>query len=298
MKNFMKQLKFALFLLSGVLVLSSCSNTTSSEDDEEHLDPFGVTMIMNGVEIAKQENGVVTYNEGDHFELQTGEETNIINIRWISEDGDRFVPDEDAYNLQWVIEDENVLEVEQHEEDGKWAFHLKGVGTGESEIRFSLFHVDHADFTSLPFEVHVEEAVSSSQITDEAGTVLVSIDEDGTADAGLSVNAGETTGSHIIYLLDGDGDDISDYADEMELEFHVEDESVATAEMVEIDGRFGFILTGVQAGETAFHFEILAGEYDHEHDDDEDHDHEDDDHDHDDEELVIYESPDISLTVN
>jgi hypothetical protein len=298
MKNFMKQLKFALFLLSGALILSSCSNSTSSDDDEEHLDPFGVTMIMNGVEIAKQENGVVTYNEGDYLELQTGEETNIINIRWISEDGDRFVPDEDAYNLQWVIDDENVLEVEQHEEDGKWAFHLKGVGAGESEIRFSLFHVDHADFTSLPFEVHVETAVSSSQITDETGSVLVRIDEDGNADSGLTINAGETSGSHIIYLFDEEGANLSDYADEMELEFHVEDESLATAELVEVDGRFGFVLTGIEAGETAFHFEILAGEHDHDHDDDDDHDHEDDDHDHDDEELVIYESPDISLTVN
>jgi hypothetical protein len=298
MKKYILQLKSVLLILPALLIFTSCDNSTSSGEDEEHLDPFGVAMIMNGVEIAKQENGEITYNEGDHLELKTGEETNIINIRWISEDGDRFIPDEDSYNLQWTIDNESVLEVEQHEEDGKWAFHLKGAGAGETDIRFSLFHVDHADFTSLPFEVHVEAAVASSQITDETGSVLVRIDEDGNADSGLTINAGETSGSHIIYLFDAEGANISDYADEMELEFHVEDESIATAELVEVEGRFGFILTGIEAGETAFHFEILGGEHDHDHDhdDDEDHDHEDDDHD--DEELVIYESPDISLTVN
>jgi len=251
-------------------------------------------MIMNGVEIAKQENGEVTYNEGDHIELKTGEETNIINIRWISEDGDRFVPEEDSYYLEWAIDDENILEVEQHEEDGKWAFHLKGSGAGETDIRFSLFHVDHADFTSLPFEVHVEEAVASSQITDETGRVLVRIDEDGNTDSGMAINANETTGPYNIYLFDEEGDNLSDYADEMEIEFHIDDESIATAEITEVEGRFGIILTGVQTGETNFHFEILAGEHDH--DEDDDHDHEDEDHD--DEDLVIYESPDISLTVN
>jgi len=251
-------------------------------------------MIMNGVEIAKQENGEVTYNEGDHIELKTGEETNIINIRWISEDGDRFVPEEDSYYLEWAIDDENILEVEQHEEDGKWAFHLKGSGAGETDIRFSLFHVDHADFTSLPFEVHVEEAVASSQITDETGSVLVRIDEDGNTDSGMAINANETTGPYNIYLFDEEGVNLSDYADEMEIEFHIDDESFATAEITEVEGRFGIILTGVQTGETNFHFEILAGEHDH--DEDDDHDHEDEDHD--DEDLVIYESPDISLTVN
>jgi len=294
MKTTINQLKSVLFILPALLIFTSCDNSTSSEEDEEHLDPFGVTMIMNGVEIAKQENGEVTYNEGDHIELKTGEETNIINIRWISEDGDRFVPEEDSYYLEWAIDDENILEVEQHEEDGKWAFHLKGSGAGETDIRFSLFHVDHADFTSLPFEVHVEEAVASSQITDETGSVLVRIDEDGNTDSGMAINANETTGPYNIYLFDEEGVNLSDYADEMEIEFHIDDESFATAEITEVEGRFGIILTGVQTGETNFHFEILAGEHDH--DEDDDHDHEDEDHD--DEELVIYESPDISLTVN
>ena len=294
MKTTINQLKSVLFILPALLIFTSCDNSTSSEEDEEHLDPFGVTMIMNGVEIAKQENGEVTYNEGDHIELKTGEETNIINIRWISEDGDRFVPEEDSYYLEWAIDDENILEVEQHEEDGKWAFHLKGSGAGETDIRFSLFHVDHADFTSLPFEVHVEEAVASSQITDETGSVLVRIDEDGNTDSGMAINANETTGPYNIYLFDEEGDNLSDYADEMEIEFHIDDESFATAEITEVEGRFGIILTGVQTGETNFHFEILAGEHDH--DEDDDHDHEDEDHD--DEDLVIYESPDISLTVN
>lgn len=294
MKYYITQLKFVLFALPVLLIFTSCDNSTSSSDDDEHSDPFGVAMIMNGVDIAKQENGEVTYNEGDHLELIKGEETDLILIRWISEDGDRFVPDEDDYNLQWAIDDEDVLEVEQHEKDGKWAFHLKGAGAGETEIRFSLFHVDHADFTSQAFEVHVEEAVASSQIKDESGQVLVRIDEDGNADKGITISAGETTSPYIIYLFDAEGNNISDYADDMEVEFHIDAESIATANLTEVEGRVGFILNGLQSGDTSFHFEVIGGE--HGHDDDDDHD--DDEDDHDDDEAYIYESPEISLTVN
>ena len=74
-----------------------------------------------------QENGEVTYNEGDHLELGLVRKPILITVRWIAEDGDRFVPDTDeGFSLKWIIGDENVVEVEQHEEDGAWSFHLGG----------------------------------------------------------------------------------------------------------------------------------------------------------------------------
>lgn len=144
------------------LLIVSCSNSVGSDDDddhEEHSEPFGVALIMNGVEIAFQEDGTVNYDSGDHLEIAEGEETDLITVRWIAEDGDRFEAHADeGYSLRWSGYDESILEVEQHEEDSPWQFHLVGVEAGETEIQFELWHNDeHSDFTSLPFVVHVHE---------------------------------------------------------------------------------------------------------------------------------------------
>lgn len=149
-------------LFSLATLLSSCENSASAEE-EEHSDPFGLALIINGVEIAKQENGVVSYETGDFISLTAGDETDLITLRWIDEGGDRFVPDEtEGYGLQWQVADETITEVEQHEEDGAWSFHLKGLAAGDTNVRFQLFHNDHSDFTSLPFEVRVAEAVAAT----------------------------------------------------------------------------------------------------------------------------------------
>lgn len=171
-----------LSIITGALFFNACENSTGSEEHIEHSDPFGVAMILNEVEIALQENGEISYNEGNHLELEVGEETDLITIRWIAEDGDRFVPDtEDGYGLNWVVENEDVLEIEQHDEDGAWSFHLIAKSAGDSHLQFQLWHNDHADFTSLEFEVHVESTISSSQVTNESGTVLVEMNEDGSS---------------------------------------------------------------------------------------------------------------------
>jgi hypothetical protein len=157
MKTLNNNIFIPFIIFFSFISLTSCNNPASSEEEEEHNEPFGVALIMNGVEIAAQENGVITYSDGDRFELGVGEETNLITVRWISEDGDRFIPDTaEGYSLSWLIGNENVVEVEQHDEDGAWSFHLTGLGAGDSDLQFELFHNDHEDFTSSPFKVRVE----------------------------------------------------------------------------------------------------------------------------------------------
>ena len=79
-------------------------------------------------------------------------------MRFIDEDGDQFVPDaDDGYALDWEIADESIAEVEQHEEDGPWAFHIAGLEEGQTTLVVKLNHNDHADFVSKDIEIHVEE---------------------------------------------------------------------------------------------------------------------------------------------
>jgi hypothetical protein len=275
--------------ISALLVLTSCDNPASSDDHDDHASPFGVALILNGVEIAVQENGEVSYHEGDHIELEVGEETNLITVRWIAEDGDRFAPDaEDGYSLNWIVGNENVVEVEQHEEDGAWAFHMVGLSAGESDVQFELFHNDHADFTSSAFEVHVEQAVSSMEVRDGSGNAVLSVDETGSITGSVNVNESETTEELTAVFFDDEGTEI-DLTDGYELEWHLETGS----EFVTIDrsteNPFAFTLTGVAQGQATMHFELIK----------EHGDHEGDDHDHGDEHgIAAYESPDITITVN
>ncbi|WP_340103676.1 hypothetical protein [Rhodohalobacter sp. 8-1] len=282
LKNKLTVLSLALFTL---FAFTSCSNPASSDDDEEHLTPFGVALILNGVEVAVQENGEVTYADGDHLELEIGEETNLITLRWIAEDGDRFVPNTDeGYSLSWIVDNENVVEVEQHEEDGAWAFHIVGLSAGESDIQFQLFHNDHADFTSSPFEVHVEQAVSGMAVRDQAGNAVLSIDESGTITGSLELTTDETTEELTAVFLDEEGTEI-DTGSDYELEWHVESGSEFVTIERSTSNPFAFTFTGTAQGQATLHFELLVEHGDHE-DEGEEHG------------IAAYESPDITITVN
>lgn len=274
------------FLFAGTAIFVSC-DTTSVDDHETHSDPFGVTMIMNGIEIATQEDGETTYQDGDHLEIELGQETNVIQVRWIAEDGERFTPDpNDGYTLQWNIANEDVLEVEQHEEDGPWNFHLVGVGNGETTIALELWHYDHADFTSQPFDVHVEAVVSGMDIRDESGQSVVSVNNDEVTGS-FDVTAGETIGPFTAYFHDEEGTEI-DTDHDYELEWHLNGSEQASIEAVEGEP-FSVIINGLTSGQAEVHFSLIKKQ--------DDHDHDEDQNDHD-EEIEVFESPDIIITIN
>ncbi len=143
-----------LFVLAGVLLFSACNPT--GNDEQGHDEPFGLVLLQSGIEIAKQQNGVISYASGSSISVPLGDETPLITLRFLDEDGDSFVPEDQQYSLLWAIDNENVLEVHTHDGDGKWAFHLEGASVGTTTIRFSLMHDGHTDFQSLPFTTRVE----------------------------------------------------------------------------------------------------------------------------------------------
>jgi len=142
------------FVLVGILFISAC-NPTGDENDA-HSEPFGLVLLQSGVELAKQQNGTISYTSGSSLAVPLGDETPLITLRFLDEDGDQFVPEEAESSLMWAIDNESVLEVHTHDGDGKWAFHLEGAGAGSTTIRFLLMHDGHSDFESLPFRVKVE----------------------------------------------------------------------------------------------------------------------------------------------
>ena len=137
----------------GTFVFSACSNSTSSNDEEEHADAEGFVLTMNGADLVTQLPGGTISGE---IELEPGEETDLISIYFFDDDGDRFQPDEPEFSLGFEFEDEGIAEFEQHEEDGKWSFHIHAEAEGITDLKLKLMHGGHSDFTTQDIHVHVE----------------------------------------------------------------------------------------------------------------------------------------------
>lgn len=142
-----------LFSVLGVFVLSACSNSTSSDDHDEHADAEGFVLTMNGTDLITQLPGGTITGE---IELEPGEESDLITIYFLDDDGDRFQPDEPEYSLGFEFEDSGIAEFEQHDEDGLWSFHIHAETAGVTDLRLKLMHNDHSDFTTQDIHVHVE----------------------------------------------------------------------------------------------------------------------------------------------
>ena len=152
--NLLSTAKTVLSLIIFAGILTACSNSTSS-DDHDHSDPEGFRLKMNGQTIVEQ---LPEQDVTGEFELTPGEETALITIYFIDHDGDEFQPEEDEYSLGYEFEDAGIAEFEQHDEDGKWSFHLHAESEGITDLKLMLMHNDHSDFESQHIHVHVEAA--------------------------------------------------------------------------------------------------------------------------------------------
>jgi hypothetical protein len=151
--------------LALVLVMSACGDDDNPVDGhgDEHADAIGLVLTDSGAEIARDQRGTIT----GQIEVGVERETALLSVRFLADDGDLFVPEDEENSLGWEIADESIAEVEHHEEDGKWAFHILGHAAGETTISLKILHDDHADFVSRPIEIHVTEGGPGEAHSDE-----------------------------------------------------------------------------------------------------------------------------------
>ena len=146
----------SVIVLAALAFVAGCGDDDNPVDshDEEHAEAFGFVMLNSGVPIVTQSEGKL---EGE-VDVGLEKETPLLQIRFLNEEGERFTPHtEDGYSLGWEVTDTSVAEVEWHEEDGAWAFHIIGESVGETTMTIKINHGGHSDFVSLPFEIHVTE---------------------------------------------------------------------------------------------------------------------------------------------
>lgn len=144
---------FLYSILGLFIIVAACSNSTSPDDHDEHSEPEGFRLTMNGQTLIEQLPGGTITGE---IELEPGQETDLITIQFLAEDGDEFQPEEAEYSLGFEFEDTGIAEFEQHDEDGRWSFHIHAEAAGVTDLRLKLMHNDHSDFTTQDIHVHVE----------------------------------------------------------------------------------------------------------------------------------------------
>jgi len=152
-----KRLGWAMALIATVAV-GACGDDPVAV--EEHGEPAGVELVLNGAVIASYDGTTMTWT--GEMEVEVGMETAHIDVRFVDEDGDPIDFDsEPDFYLEVMVEDETIAEFEQ-DTPGEFGGHLHGEAVGETDVTFSLMHgsvgTGHADFTTMAVHAHVEAA--------------------------------------------------------------------------------------------------------------------------------------------
>ena len=146
---------FMIFAFASIFTISCDDDPISPQS--EHFEAIGMYISSSGMEIAS----ILRGETDDTLYAVLGELTDHMDAQFYDEDENIVDPpdDEDSW-LSWEIDDENIVEVWQHEgEEGGFEFHLRGLQEGQTNIEFMIMHVDHADFRSgkIPVVTIVEE---------------------------------------------------------------------------------------------------------------------------------------------
>ncbi len=128
------------------LALAACG----TDPDDDHPEAVKVELVISGRVEATYTASSATWT--GELEVDEGEETAHITVRFLEEDG--TVIEGDEVGLKVEIEDESIAEWEQ---EGDFGGHLHGKSEGETDVTFILLHNDHEEFKTRPVHAHVHE---------------------------------------------------------------------------------------------------------------------------------------------
>ena len=155
-----------LFCLIFVSLIAISCDDDSNPMAEDHIDAEGFILESNETEIYREFEGAIVVN---NLNLTTTGESSVLelSVHFLDHDGNEIEHEEeegDEDELSFSIADSSIISVvaEDHEEDGdeghhELAFELTGLSAGTTTFTLSLMHDGHADYTSLPISVTVNE---------------------------------------------------------------------------------------------------------------------------------------------
>ncbi len=145
--------RFFIALLFAAMVFTACEKDNpveAEEHDHDHAEAVGLVLSSNG-------ESVVNYTDGEvlgTIELNLNDGAVSYQLQFIAEDGDRFVPEEDHYSLDYEISNNAVFSLLMDQKND-WDFSLEPKQAGSATLVIKIMHGDHADFVSAPLQVEV-----------------------------------------------------------------------------------------------------------------------------------------------
>lgn len=135
-----------------IFIMSGCSSDNPVEPSEEHFEAIGLFIIASGDTIVKYQGGIVTGS----IEVTEGEDTALLSVKFIEEDGDVGLPPSSDWSMTWEVADTAVADLHTHENEREnYQFHLEGKSAGNTNITIIVNHFDHKDFESREIPVTV-----------------------------------------------------------------------------------------------------------------------------------------------
>ncbi len=180
-KNLTAILFIAIIALLPIL-FTSCEKDTIAPT--EHFEPQGL-QIKDATKkvIIKIMNGEINPQYSDEFEVPLNSMTEELEVEFLDANGSVIEPPTSSeYSLKLTFGDNTIAQIYQHDGE-RWAFHIKGLKAGVTDVELSFNHNDHADFKTPKIKVHVEDSdeVDIHEvkiINNDNGNTLVEIDDE------------------------------------------------------------------------------------------------------------------------
>lgn len=136
--------KKVYLILTIVLLIFSCSEKNTLEDDHSHTEAIGLIIYYNEKPFFKILNAKIDETIAKEFALNRDEEK-VFRVAFIDDDNEEFVPDEPNKNFSWIIDDTSLVQASLLPNE-KYKFKMRGLKSGATQIEFRLNHNDHPDF--------------------------------------------------------------------------------------------------------------------------------------------------------
>ena len=160
-----------------------CEDAAGDSDcaDTDHINTDGLLLESHGTEVYSQFQGTVTGS----VEVHMGHAEDF-SIHFLDSTGSEIeVTDADCYDLEFNVADSSVLSIameeshddhdhgddhgdDDHDEHGALTFEITGLAVGSTTFTVSIMHNGHADYTSQPILVTVEEEEHCEDFLTEA----------------------------------------------------------------------------------------------------------------------------------
>ena len=154
-KSFIYAAKSALCVILLTGIFNACSNSTSSEEEQE---PIGLNAKLNGQTVVNQLNNTV---QGS-IQITEGQ-TISLTVLFVDEDGVEFTPDPDEHSILVESNTSIISSSNISSDEVPFSFDLSASGNGQgNSIVITMNHEGAPEFVSRDLPVVVSASSASS----------------------------------------------------------------------------------------------------------------------------------------